>query len=387
MRTKKILLLCVFFICNSISAQTFHAVLFGATEDSNIGWSCKRDVKYMKVILAEMAHSVGMNLATYYYDGQDLTANRLKSVLQNLTCSPQDIVFFYYTGHGGRAQNDSNTKFPQLLCKPSSDEWSDEDMIPVDYVNKMIVQKNPRLHIIFTDCCNNENEFISPKTGMYTSKGATVIRQTTKILYQTLLKNKQGQVIVSSSKPGQISHCMDYEPGMGMATFSFIAEIELAEESQPNIDWNTLLTKVGKRADTMAREQQKRYNEKVVGQEMVSEIQVSLAQSGTQTSPVVPQTVGDKLNADLLSVIDAKAADDVRLKRAAVVLKKHFSSANTNIHIVGRDGTTVMDREKASAFLDRIALAPLLVNFVIINKEEKNGKVTSLTVHEIYSEN
>lgn len=49
--------------------------MFGATEDEGIGWSCKRDMRYMKVVMAEMAHSINMNLATYYYDGQDITAN------------------------------------------------------------------------------------------------------------------------------------------------------------------------------------------------------------------------------------------------------------------------------------------------------------------------
>lgn len=360
--------------------------MFGATEDEGIGWSCKRDMRYMKVVMAEMAHSINMNLATYYYDGQDITANRLKSVLQNLNCSPQDIVFFYYTGHGGRAQNDPNTKFPQLLCKPTSDGWSDNNMIPVDYISKTIAQKHPQLHIVFTDCCNNESRFITPKTGMYTSKGATVIKETTKRLYQTLLKNKQGHVIVSSSKPGQISNCMDYEPGMGMASFSFLVEIELAEESQPNIDWNTLLSKASKRTDTMAREQQQRLQQKIVGQEMVFEILASTVQSANPATSPTPQPVTNKLKTALLSVIDSKATDNVRLNRATAVLKEYFNSDNATIQIVGRDGNTILERENASVFLDRIALAPLLIDFVIIDKKEINGKVSSMTLHEIYTE-
>lgn len=260
--------------------------MFGATEDEGIGWPCKRDMRYMKVVMAEMAHSINMNLATYYYDGQDITANRLKSVLQNLNCSPQDIVFFYYTGHGGRAQNDPNTKFPQLLCKPTSDGWSDNNMIPVDYVSKIITQKHPRFHIVFTDCCNNESRFITPKTGMYTSKGATVIKETTKRLYQTFLKNKQGHVIVSSSQPGQISNCMDYEPGMGMASFSFLVKIELAEESQPNIGWNTLLSKASKRTDTMAREQQQRLQQKMWDKKWYSKFYQAQFRARTRLPPL-----------------------------------------------------------------------------------------------------
>jgi len=384
MKIKAFMMFAVLFVCNAIYAQTFHAVMFGATDDEGIGWSCKRDVKYMKIIMAEMAHAVNMNLVTYYYDGQNMTAGKLKSVLQNLNCQPQDIVFFYYTGHGGRAKNDSGTKFPQLLCKPTSDAWSDDDMIPVDYVSKVISQKAPRFYVVFTDCCNNENRIITPKTGMYTSKGATVIRETTKTLYQSLLMNKQGHVIVASSKPGQISNCMDYEPGMGMASFSFILEMELAEESRPDLDWNTLLAKVGKRTDLMAREQQQRLQEKVVGQEIVTDIQIAVVQS--PASIPTPQPVVDKLKAALLSVIDRKAPDDIRLSRATAVLNGFFVSPDATVRIVGRDGNTVLEIEKASVFLDRIALTPLLANFVIIDKKEANGKIVSMTLHEIYTE-
>lgn len=74
------------------------------------------------------------------------------------------------------------------------------------------------------------------------------------------------------------------------------------------------------------------------------------------------------------------------MNRATAVLKEYFNSDNATIQIVGRDGNTILERENASVFLDRIALAPLLIDFVIIDKKEINGKVSSMTLHEIYTE-
>lgn len=136
----------------------------------------------------------------------------------------------------------------------------------------------------------------------------------------------------------------------------------------------------------LAREQQKRFGNPEIGQEIISEVLLATPNpsSGQSNAPILQPV--DKLKDALLSIIDPKVTDNVRLNRASAVLSRYFNP-NASIMIVGRDGRTILEREKASIFLDRIALAPLLVNFVILEKEELRGKLSSLTIHEIYTEN
>ena len=69
----------------------------------------------MEVEMTAISKSIGYSIKKYFYYGDAARFNRdnLESVIDNLNCGPDDIIFFYYSGHGGRAENE-NTQFPEM---------------------------------------------------------------------------------------------------------------------------------------------------------------------------------------------------------------------------------------------------------------------------------
>lgn len=117
---KKILLtLSLLLITVMSQAQTIHWLTFIDTRDDRVG---EVDVlgrkvlygRYVNLINAALA-SKGYTAKIYDYFDTRLSPENCKAAIQNLRCQPNDIIMFYYIGHGGRALNDNSTVYPQCV--------------------------------------------------------------------------------------------------------------------------------------------------------------------------------------------------------------------------------------------------------------------------------
>lgn len=96
-----LLILCLALVNIPLRAQTFHAILFGDTNDESIGNTVKLDIERISCMLAE-AQAALQNKISFEYDVN--VANRcspqnLRNVLNRLQCGKDDVVFLYYSGH------------------------------------------------------------------------------------------------------------------------------------------------------------------------------------------------------------------------------------------------------------------------------------------------
>lgn len=100
------------------NAQTIHWLTFIDTEDAKVG---KLDVTGRNVLYSRFVNVVNAALhdAGYKSDIHDiydsaLSPEKCKSEVQNLRCDENDIIVFYYIGHGTHAASESNP-YPQML--------------------------------------------------------------------------------------------------------------------------------------------------------------------------------------------------------------------------------------------------------------------------------
>ena len=68
-----------------------------------------------------------------------------------------DIVFFFYGGHGTHAFNNADDPWPQMCMNTNIESL----FMPVASVDKLIAAKQPKLRIILTNCCNKEQTGVS----------------------------------------------------------------------------------------------------------------------------------------------------------------------------------------------------------------------------------
>lgn len=354
---------------------TFHAIIFADTKDNNIGKSTNLDMNNVCNMLAEAQSSLKeqIDFEYYIYPENYCSPENLKKVLNNIRCKSEDIVFFYYSGHGVRSLQDTSP-YPQM-CLGVRDQAR---MISVEGVDRAIAQKNPRLRLIFTDCCNSENEFVTPKLEI--SKGCSMINKQKAGNYQKLFLNQYGRLIMTSSKAGETSSCN--EAIGGFFTYCLLAVLENA--LQQNIpDWKQILAATQKSTENLSSDRM----HPIYDIQLSNQPTTTIPTSEPEVSHEHVATTQDHILPDLLQLIDTRLGAQKRLNMVPTLLKKHFAHANVQVEALGKDSRTVVNQESAQDFLERLSTSFFLINFNILSvQRDANQKITSLKVHEIYKQ-
>lgn len=90
------------------NAQTIHWIIFADTQDPNNGSEVRNSISaYTSQFIDRMNDAIiakGYLPRQKTYSGSSFTEAKCKEVIRNLSCGKDDIIVFYYLGHGGRAQ-------------------------------------------------------------------------------------------------------------------------------------------------------------------------------------------------------------------------------------------------------------------------------------------
>ena len=348
------------------TAQAIHTIIYANTIADDIGQSVKLDVKRVKNEVSKIAQYIGYkttwSIAT---SKDDCTKGALFSDLNSLQPQSDDIILFYYSGHGWRKGDDTDP-FPRM-CLTEDYEVNHPQVAEVRNVLKT---KNARLKLIVTDCCNKDP--YSRSFSRSYGKGATYSKDINYANYKKLFLETKGEIVITGSKPGQYSSCDD-EVG-GYLTYVLFSMIEEATKNAGTSNWNTIL------------ESTKKYLTDNTDQEPYYQLngQSTTSQPSTPSSPV-NQTVypeDPQLAALFTNMITKSRSVDSRLALVNSALSKFTSDAE--VITLGSDLKTIVDREPAEKFLKRICMSPNLVQINVVDQQlGYGGKKKLLVIHEI----
>ena len=372
---RKILLIItsVLLLFNTIvNGQTLHAIVFGDTKDALIGNSVNEDIQNMITLMSLIYTENDFKIKEHYYIGDDCNKENVIKVLQNLVCSQQDVVFFYYSGHGARSESDKS-KFPQMCLGKYNGDY-----MPLYQVDEFISKKSPKLRIVMADCCNSFVPGLTPKSEYGNGKAVVNKSQPVTVL-KTLFGSTSGSIIVSSSEEGNVSYA--WTTG-GAFTCCFRDELERMKEGQSPITWNILLEKT---KTTTYRETS---NGGKKGHTPIFEINIDGQNNQTQaTAIVIPQSDNPFISA-LINMADNGNDALSRIRLVEPVLKDYFSNSNAVVEKYSQNGRTMLGRENARDFLEQVSTSFKLINFCIMpdSQTDSNGKYTYLKIKEIYKQ-
>ncbi|HPQ54150.1 MAG TPA: caspase family protein [Spirochaetota bacterium] len=190
------------FLCCSVlmvpqlgEAASIHAILVGDVHDPNIGPGDRLDLNLMKGLLNDIARNTGMPLKMNVIDDR-IERSTVMSAVRNLNPGSDDMVIFYYTGHGYRMRS-MNTKWPAMALDGPDNQTAGLDQY---WVYNVLKQKNPRLLMVMTDACNNYVQ-----EGAIDTTLSVQSSQERRESYNKLFRQYRGAIIASSSIPGQYS--------------------------------------------------------------------------------------------------------------------------------------------------------------------------------------
>ncbi|MBQ3804699.1 MAG: caspase family protein [Prevotella sp.] len=387
------LLLCLSAVV-PLSAQVMHAIIFADTKDPSVGACDLQDYYRVSVEMSTIASATGMQLKSYYYKDDRCSSRNLKDLLASLQTQPEDVIFFYYTGHGTRSANDVS-QFPQM-CLGSTNQMN---FFPLERVLNELSYQPARLKLVLGDCCNNVVGGVLPKDP--SAKGPTVLRKSAANVYGSLFIGNMGTVIASGCQAGETSAALscDNQPAGGAFTISMMATLKDYATKGLESTWETLLTATQQTTYQLAEHTPmfnisvKEATEADLAAQQPSETAVA---EETQTAPTAPVQQREPQNTAtdddyvepivlLTAIGNEKLGVETRVKVQDKALKALFASPNAKIEVVGSNGTTIVATERAEDFVLRLCTTHNLLNLVELEKQtDDKGRYTYLKVHEIY---
>lgn len=397
MRKIHILMLLAFLILgmSAVEAQTLHAIIFANTKcpgnprnprDPGIGPSVTADFQRMNIEFKTMANFIGYkaDIQVYKDTQSQFCREKLDAALDNLTCGKDDIVFFYYSGHGARPEGNVTDQFPHmhLVVDPYHARWSPSHYYPLSKVLTRIKAKNPRLTIVFGDLCNSPHPDV-PSKELPAMRGATKMSKAPCDFYRDLFLSVKGHIITASSKPNETSAAYS-NGGAYTIGFSEVLQIMVSENMKP--DWETLLE--GSKQRTYAMSSRTGSPQSPIYEISLQRVEhTPTATTATPTPPPTAPAIQESASLEecLTAIGSSSTPVKERIRLASTTLPKFFASPTAKVEILGKDGKTIVATKYARQYIDNLSIARNLSKVLTVNHEEtQGGKISYLKVHEIY---
>lgn len=393
---KLLLLLIICSIATTFKAQTIHWMTFIDTDDVDVG---KLDVRGREVLYSKFINVInaalnekGVQSDVQDYYGNRLTPENCKRAVQSLTCQPEDIVVFYYIGHGGRPITDSDEDhpYPQMWMG----QKDERKMIPLEWVHNTLKSKNARLTVTIGMCCNVKQGLTIKRAPAFgVNYGGAYLSDIQLRSIQQMFLGHQGDFILSSATPGQSSVGASTPLG-DMDLFTAVLALEFENASkQGNLAWNSLFTQVkgvvnqvtgGSQTPIFTPNVEALSSSSITGRNREVSSRRQQPQKG-QLDISNPNEVGNRLMQCIDFMIDINQPLEER-RKVSDMLREIFSS-DAIIKIEGQDGKQVIDKEKIDVFLTRLSSSRIILKIVPSSYKYANHVITELRIKEYYKKN
>lgn len=224
-------------ISQRLEAATLHVILACDTDAQKIGPGVKINQQKMHAEVVRIAEAIKCDLSEQQFSGDDMKAKSIADAINSLTVNNEDVIIFFFNGHGFRNKKRGQNPWPYFSLE--------HDSFSLDYFNilNILKEKKARFVLAIAECCNNViPDLWSPPVYCALAKSVKIERLSPKMRgnYQKLFLDQKGMVAVSSSKIGQYSW-IALESG-GLYTTAFLKRLKSSvQQSYPSPDWVTIL--------------------------------------------------------------------------------------------------------------------------------------------------
>ncbi len=218
-----------------------HFILVANTNDPRIGYSVQKDVTNLSSQIKDVATFLKIPLNYVEVSGEKFGKKNLEAAIAALKPGANDIVIFYYSGHGYSFENDKNQLYPQFDLRQSRFEDITVATLNESQVFDMIKLKKARLNIVLSDCCNSNLGLLKPEGKNFALTAKSLMSWDAVYCHDLFLKSS-GSIIATAAKKGQFAYG-NTDVG-GYFTSNFVTSLEKYlskfQTSQPT--WDQIIT-------------------------------------------------------------------------------------------------------------------------------------------------
>lgn len=373
-----------------VSAQTIHWLTFIDTTDPNVG---KLDINGREVLYNHFINVVNAAVTEKGYKtniqdiyGSTLSPQKCKDIISNLNVTSDDIVIFYYIGHGTHGTV-GGSPWPMMFMGQNNPN----DLVRLeDDVHKNLLSKGARLTATIGMCCNvyqNIPRTDTPSFGV--NYGNTFLTDTEKKAIQKMFLEHKGDFLLSSASPGQSSVGGNTPLGpMDLFTCVLVKNFE-DSASEGDLEWSTLFNDIKAVVNNVTQGQQTPIFTSTLCKAPAA--QPALPGGAVTVTPPVPTPASASTNQEWLNrvgdaldnLINVGQSESIRMAQADE-LEKAFAS-NALVKVLGQDGKDVIDKSSADKFVRRLASSRILLKVTPVSIKISDNKISELRVKEIYN--
>lgn len=207
--------------------------------EPEIGPSCLKDMNRTMETFTKLAGFMKINLEAKTISGKEYNKANVEKAIAALTPKPNDIVVFYYTGHGFRKPKD-NRRFPYIDLRPRPDNTYMVNSLNIEDIYNSIRKKGARLNLVLSDCCNAE---VTARNAIGTpppKKKGLLMTYNMENCRALFLNPKPVSILATAADAGQKASSNNTFGGF----FSFFFKASMENQLsffKKNVSWNSLL--------------------------------------------------------------------------------------------------------------------------------------------------
>jgi hypothetical protein len=235
-------------------------VIVANTKDPEIGKGCREDIKSIRLMFDKLADHMKFNFLELVVAGKEYSKENVQEAINLLSPGNNDIVVFYYSGHGFSFDKDESKRYPQIDLRPVTAS-DNVDVIIENTHNlmdlfEMVKSRGGRLNIVIGDCCNNNIKIKRKfKGGDHSIRKAE--RPEMNInhgMCESMFCNYTASILVASADKGEFA-VSDDEIG-SIFTFNFTNNLKILLNKSVNdvegLPWKKLLDDTKEKTNSLS---------------------------------------------------------------------------------------------------------------------------------------
>ncbi len=221
------------------NAASLHVIIVADVADNSIGYGDAVDRDNITAFVKDIAEATELDFSGPKFinlEGDSITSSgnsgqgyeQVTRAVKNLAVASDDVVVFFYSGHGLASERSTDWPWPRL----SVEGQYGAELLEMSWVQEELWKKKPRLLLVFADACNSEVEsnLIIPVSKGLPSSG-----------YKKLFMEYEGFLLASSSSRGEASIATS---GGGLFTNALLKELNKEINLGNEATWEALISRL-----------------------------------------------------------------------------------------------------------------------------------------------
>lgn len=225
----RIVLLC-FSLLGPLEGAVLHLIQIGDVSSRDIRRSIFADLERIQTEALKICHYTGMTPSIHSLWGVQATSSALLERCRTLEVGKEDLIFFYFSGHGFRLL-EKKDPWPSLYLPP------EQSGLDLSLLIDLLEAKRARLLIVLVDCCNHLSPHLGHGSRLYRYQGTLKWDPKLEAGYRSLFLHFSGKILLAAAEAGKVAYCT--EEG-GFYTLRFLQRLSEEVRFEENANWNSL---------------------------------------------------------------------------------------------------------------------------------------------------